>query len=236
MPKFEDLTIKEAAHEAAGADAGSMPEQFGGGGKPNLPEGRYTLQLPPNIAGLVEVQPHNDYGDRIRYNFGEDGLPAYNAAGVHVGQWYGRISAIPRNRAKTGDPKRLVSDLTYVAGAFGHQAKAVTLKPSGVVEFIAADTQKALHEIIVSHAEQYFSANNEWSGFCNPKNTRYISDGAGGSAEDPDGTKGCGTNVYSRDIPRVNGEAQQKFPCPKCGAVLLAYQNLGNFQPGPKSA
>ena len=233
MPKFEDLTIKEGAHEAAAADVGAMPEQFGGS-KPNLPQKRFTFLLPQDIGALVTVQENKDLGDRIKYDFSGDGLAAYDAAGTHVGQWFGRISAVPRNRARKGEPERLVSDITYLAVALGHPSKAVTLKPSGKVEFVSADSQKALHEVIVSHAGQYFTAANEWSSYCNDQKTRYISDGAGGSVEDPSGTKGCGKRVYSRDIPKgPAGEDLDRFPC-ACGAQLLAFQQLSNFQPGPK--
>lgn len=232
MAKFEDLAFKEAAHEAA-TGVGEMPEERGGS-KPNLAQARYIFVLPANVAELVTVRENVDLGDRVVYDFSSEGLAAYNGARDYVGQWFGRISGVPRNKAKTGEPKRLVSEVTYLLGAFGAVAKPITLKPLGVTEWVMADSQKALHELVVAHAGQQFSANNEWSAYCNPKKTRYINDGAGGSAEDPSGQKGCGNSVYSRDIPRdAAGVAQDRFYC-KCGAALLAFQNLANFGPAPK--
>lgn len=232
MPKFEELEIKEGSHEAA-SGVGDMPEERGAT-KPNLPQKRYTFQLPANIGSLADKSSTKDYGDRLKYDFTSEGIPAY-LNGEYAGQWYGRISAVPRNKAKKGEPDRLVSDLTYLAVALGHASHPVTLQPSGKVEFISAASQAELHKIIVSHAGQYFQADNEWSAYCNDQKTRYISDGAGGNVEDPSGQKGCGTRVYSRDIPKdAAGVASDRFPCPKCGAGLLAFQNLSRYQSAPQ--
>lgn len=232
MPRFEELQIKEAAFEAAAADVGAMPEERGAS-KPNLPQRRYTFQLPVDLGNRFDIVSTDKLGDRIKLDFGSDGLAAFlpgsNGSFEYAGQWFGRISAVPRNKAKTGEAKRLVSDLTYLAVALGHPSKAVTIKSTGETEFVSADTQGALAALLAKHAGEYFQADNEWSAFCNVDKVRYISDGTGGNVEDPTGTKGCGKRYYSRDIPKdAAGQAQDRFPC-TCGAALLAFQNLGRF-------
>ena len=228
MPKLEDVQIVEAAHEAAGAEVGVMPEERGGS-KPNLAPGRYTFVMPKNVAVLWEVIKNADLGDRLSLDFGQEGIPAYRN-GEYVAQWFGRLNALPRNRAKKGEPERQVSDLTFLAVAFGHEAKPYKVGPKGVVEFATAPTQKELAKQIEGLAEQQFLADNEWSSYCNSNKARYISDATGGSVVDPEGTKGCGTRIYQRDLPKGgDGQPLERFPCPKCQAALLAFQNLGRY-------
>lgn len=240
MPKLEDVKIEEAQFEAAAADAGEMPEEFGGA-KPNLAQGRYIFALPQDLGALWETQ-ESVFGTRLVLQ-PSDGLAAFskherdaNGNPAYVGQWYGRISAVPRNRAKKGEPKRLVADMTYLAVALGFPSKAVTVvtkasadRPSEkLTEYVSAGSQKELGQKLESKAGSYFEATNEWSAYCNDSKVRYIGDGTGGNILDPSNTKGCGARVYARDIPSVGGVPQEKFPC-KCGAALIAYQNLGNF-------
>lgn len=213
---FRKLALKD---EKLDVDYENIPEQRGGG-RPNIDPGRYVFELPKNLAEAWVVR-ETGRGQRVAIESSRD-CPIVLSRALKssdealVGQvWYGSISNAERNRARKGEPERFVSDMTYLLKeGFGDPA-----------------TPKSNKEMIVAlnkHAGEAFSADNEWSCFCNKDKVRFISSD-GQAVEDPDGTKGCGKNYYQRDIPRdAEGYYQERFDC-QCGASLRAFQNLVRF-------
>jgi hypothetical protein len=201
-------------------DYENIPEQRGGGA-PLIPPGRYGFEIPKNVADAWATQDAT-VGQRVRVKFDRD-HPLVLVKAVKksdeplIGEvWEGGISNAERNRARKGDPERLVSDMTYLL----RDGLGSTGRPSKNREFI---------EEFNKFAGAQFTADNEWSASCNEKNTRYILvDGQ--AIEDPDGRKGCGTRVYQSDLQRdAEGYYLERQNCPKCGASIRCFQNLTRF-------
>ena len=214
---FRKLALKD---EKVEVDYENIPEQRTGGA-PNLPPGRYIFELPKNLDEAWIVR-ETGKGQRVALESDRD-HPIVIAQVLKsqdeplIGEvWRGSISNAERNRARKGEPERLVSDMTYLLrDGLGDQEA----KPKSNKEFIAA---------LNKHAGARFAADVEWSTYCNKEKTRYI-EVEEQAVEDPDGTRGCGTNYYQSSIPRdEQGYYKERFSC-KCGASLRAFTGLTRF-------
>ena len=217
MTNFSDLDLKDDKVE--GVDYDNVGEERGAF-TPNLPEGDYEFQLPQKLSSLWEIS-NSAKGQRVRLQFSNDEpLRVSNSKTPELvgSAWTGSISNVERNRARKGEPDRLVSDL----GLFMRNALKDQTKVAG---------QKDLMAVINKHAGAKFVANNEWSAYCNRNKIRYVTDESGHSVEDPSGTMGCGANYYSSGLPRnADGSKADRLTC-NCGAALMARGNLVRFRP-----
>ncbi len=220
MTNFSDLALTDDKIE--GVDYDNVGEERGAF-TPNLPEGDYEFQLPKNLAGLWEISA-SQKGQRVRLQFSNDEPLRVSNSRVPelIGSaWTGSISNVERNRARKGEPDRLVSDL----GLFVRNALKDSTKISG---------QKELMALVNKHGGEKFVANNEWSAYCNQKKVRYVTDETGHSVEDPEGKQGCGANYYSSGLPRnADGSKADRLTC-ACGAALMARGNLARFRPAQR--
>lgn len=224
MPNLNDL-IKDDNQEV---DWDNLGEQRGNFQPPPIPGDGYVWALPKDLGDCIDVI-HKDASadgtkpamDRISLNFRETGLPCVASRTGFEGQAYtGSITNFERNRARKNEPKRMVSDLQYLY----RDGLGGTEKPKN---------QAAFGEALKKHGGQQFGSSVEWNWYCNKNKVRYISDGNGGSAEDPSGQTGCGTSVYQSNAEKdENGVPfrTQVCPNPECQAMLLANANLVRFK------
>jgi hypothetical protein len=223
LVNFSELQIKDDKIDGVDYDnIGEERKAFA----PTLPEADYEFELPSNLANLwdkIELKTGPRAGqERVTLRFSaEDPLRVVTSkdASLIGAVWIGSISNVERNRARRGEPERLVSDL----GFFVKNALKDTSKIA---------SQKDLMVAVNKHAGKRFVAFNEWSANCDPGRTRYVTTSEGASVEDPEGKTGCGARYYSSNIPRNEGDGSKadRFSC-QCGAALMARGNLVRFRP-----
>ena len=218
----------------------NIPEQRGAN-VPLIQPGDFLLELPKNIE-LAWAEPFNtNVGDeqveRVAVQFDPEHPLVIVAAPVLVreadpsiiGQMVRvRVANNERNRARRGDPPALVSDMHYLL----FEGLDFSGKPEENLDWILAMNQQA---------GKRFVAALTWSSYCSEKKTRYIDDGQGGSTEDPDKTKGCGSRYYQSQLARdESGFYLERFVCSgqiqieggttECGAALRCFPNLERFR------
>ncbi len=238
---YRQLKLDKSKGKTA-VDYEHVPEQRGEF-KALLQPGDFLFRLPKNLD-LAWAEPFEaNVGDkgkfeRIAVQFDPEhpltvvgAPPALRAAnpGVIGETVRVRVANAERNRARKGDPAAYVSDMYYLLfEGLGLDGK----KPDENMEWIMA---------LNAFAGKEFVAALTWSSFCSERNTRYIDDGQGGTTEDPDGTKGCGTRYYQSQLPRgEDGLFAERFTCGgkkqvdggtvDCGASLRCFPNLERFR------
>lgn len=254
-----DMThFVDAPEEGFTGAAEELPTQGGSRTPPILP-GISTFRLPANIDqcwkpfdfekkvnGTVQTHPA---GTTIN-NVDVSGQPIIehhlmlqfdsdNPLIVEGGPYdglpvnYVSISTMPRKRGKGADAPQ-VPDMTYFVRK-SLKDNAPVAKRS---DWIA---------IVNKHAGGIVRLEHGLSAFCDPERTRYISDGAGGVVEDPDGNKGCGKGPGGKDrarfytnafyVDEVDGDGNKtgrkvytdQVGCPNCGAALRGFFRVEKF-------
>ena len=217
MTNFSDLDLKDDKIE--GVDFDNVGEERAAYA-PLLPEADFEFQLPGDLKGLWEIS-QTAKGQRVRLQFnGSDPLIVSQAKDPSLvgSSFTGSISNVERNRARRGEPERVVSDL----GLLVRNALLSKAKITG---------QKDLMTEVNKYGGKRFVAYHEWSAYCGTGRVRWVTDAEGNSVEDPEGTMGCGARYYSSAIPKLDsGGKAQRFGC-TCGASIMARGNLIRFRP-----
>lgn len=250
--------VDEAETSFTGA-AEELPSQ-GGSRTPTILPGTSTFRLPANIdqcwkpfdvqkktadkqivthpagtiiAGVdVSGQPVVEHHLMLQFDSDNplvveggpyDGLPVN----------YVSISTLPRKRGK-GDDAPLVADMLYFVRK--------SLKDNTVIA-----KRSDWMAIVNKYAGAIVRLEHGLSAFCDPERIRYVSDGAGGVIEDPEGTKGCGKGPGGKDnarfyttafhVDEVDGEGNktgrkvysESISCPNCGAALRGFFRVEKF-------
>jgi len=191
-----------------------------GGGRALLQPGRYIFTLPtvPTIWG--DPIDHKDGGQRIQAAFDAD-TPltiVQSPGGQHNDEPYeGRVSNYERNRGRQGE-QVLVSDMDYLLRLLGEQrAKGERW------------TNQEYARRLLQHLGKTFPCNLTISWSCNPKRNIYVDDGQGG-IEEVEGTLGCGTRYYTRDVQKVEGAFPERIVCGgnngSCGASVRGFNDF----------
>lgn len=222
-------------------DYEKVPEQRGEY-KPLIQPGDYLFRLPKNLD-LAWAEPFEaNVGDkgkfeRIAVQFDAEhpltvvgAPPAVKAANpAIIGETVKtRVSNAERNRARKGDPAAYVSDLYYLLV----EGLGFVGKPSENMDWILS---------LNAYAGKEFVAALAWSSFCNKDKPRYIDDGSGGTTEDPEKQKGCGSRYYQSALPKdESGLYLERFTCGgkvqidggavDCGASLRCFPGLERFR------
>ncbi len=206
-------------------DLGALPEQMGGWSPPPQP-GTFRFALP--AAKLLTEENFEEYeteaGKFLRMIFNNDApltiTQAPKGREDHVGEpFLNRLSTQPRKRGK-GDDAPLASDAAYLIRALGE-----TDRPS---------SPKAWAACILKHAGEEFTADIEWSWYCNPKRNIYTADGEGGRMEVED-KQGCKARYYQDNQVKKGEEGYPlEIDCGgndgECGALVRAFANLTRFK------
>ncbi len=231
MPNINTLGLK---NEKVGEniDYANIPEQMGGQ-FPDPPQpGAYRFKIPTKVDDIWEPfdkTTGKNPGQRIAAVFDESHplTIVQSPKGEKNGEPFQcRINNAERKRGKKDDPTAPeVSDMDYLLrDAFG-----VTAKPP---------TNVAYAQEFMKHGGQEFSADIEWSWFCNDNKDIRVDNGQGGT-QTVEGTKGCGTRYYQKDIEKVPANPEDPnsakvFPlritCGQCNAQLRAFPNLTRFR------
>lgn len=215
-------------------DPEQIPEQASGFSKLPPPR-RYTFRTPDNLPSAWE---RFDYGDppkegiTLRFDADHPLTISADPAGEHVGDSVRTsISDLvylvneKGRRVKKGESGIAVSDLLYYAKALG-VALDKNAKNSTKVQALNATAGKE------------FSADWEWSAFCNPKRDIYGEDG-----KVIEGVKGCGKRHYSDSFKGKDGyndrlicdgqveSSTQPGTKESCNASIRAFGNLTRFGP-----
>jgi hypothetical protein len=149
-----------------------------------------------------------------------------------------RISNVERNRArKTENPILVPAMLDLIRALYAEEVAA-----NSIVLPRRGDNARAM-ELLRAKAGAIFTADWEWSGYCNPKRVaQVLVEGEIRDWVDP-GTgaqiMGCGKRIYQKDWPRgADGFYQPRANCqnpdPKLNhqwAVLRAFGELRRFKP-----
>ncbi len=266
MAELQEPEAPFAAAGAGGADDAwdDIPEEFGS--RVTHPPGTYVLRLPQTLNGLWEMveakdaqkQPlsqfEGDKGIRVRAVFSDvDALvivrgPTPDLEGLPFDT---RID----NRARTrnyndvakGAPAILASDMDYLLRALGATMRPGIGQNKQFMALLAGDPKLNLK----GFAGACFTADFEWSGYCNPtKGARiwypadathpepHIEDWIDAQTQQP--RMGCGARTYQNDWPKKDGKFLSTGLCKgskkQAGcqyAVIYPYGNLRNFKPAP---
>ncbi len=242
---INNLNIRDEISDDVPSD---LPAQAGGLGMPVLLPGTHIFRIPSTVAQLIEsydevvkdangnavADPANPQQallvQRLRVRFDkddpllvvgtpEDGHPVATT-----------ISNQPRNRARRGEARILVSDMAYLLRE--------SLKYTGPLtknsEWAAA---------LQWAAGRVFRCEHGLSGYCNPEKVRYIHDATDptmrGSIQDPTGQKGCGggpdkKRLYTSNfkLPAQNGQPggfSDISYCPYCQAKLRGFFQIERY-------
>jgi len=244
MAHLDDLVTAFSPEDAPDVDMANMPDEISAP-KPAPYPGRYTLQLPPefNFEPFEASKPPEVEGGekrkvkRLRVVF-DDSHPITIVASAPLNtDWIGHNVTgvrISNNEYPSGDEKLMVSELGFLLKkGFGEILPA----RAGSVEYARA---------LVTHANQKFGADIEWSAFCDPDRKRYIYDEKSGRNVE-DQTAGCGQrwaqNTFTKrdgtttkqirmEVVEIGGQSVQRFAehfrC-DCLASLRCFPRLRNF-------
>ena len=235
MAKLNDLGLTNEA--LGGVDFDKMPEQRGTYGPPLYP-GTYRFKL-PTLRPDLDVWDHRDTDKGVRLLVNFEGASALTIVqspqGKHDGESFEwSVSNQEFNRARQGEPEQLASDLDFLL----RDAFKIQKRPVSNLGFAQA---------LIALSGKEFTADNEWTWYCNKNRNIYVLDGAGASRE-VDGQKGCGAKYYQggrTGVEKVlsdpnDPKSPQVWPeriiCGgkdgiPCGAAVRAYPNLRNFRP-----
>lgn len=248
-----------------GADAWEdVPEEFGT--RVTHPPGTYVLRLANNLNGCWETieakdkekqplkQYEGDKGFRIRANFTDiDSLvivrgPTPELEGLPFETRIDNRARVRNfNDVAKGQAPILVSDLDYLLRALGATQRPGIGQNRQFMALLAGDPRLNLP----GFAGALFTADFEWSGYCNPEKVAKVWYPADATHTEPhieewidNQTKqprmGCGARTYQPDWPKVAGKFSPTGICKGsknktgCGyAVIYPYGNLRNFKPAP---
>lgn len=148
---------------------------------------------------------------------------------------YVSISTLPRKRGK-GDDAPNVPDMTYfVRKSLNDQTPVLT--------------RRDWMTIVNKYPGAVVRFEHGLSAFCDPERVRYISDGAGGVLEDPNGEHGCGKGAAGKEggrfytsafrVKELDTEGNEtgrmvyvdSIQCPNCGAMLRGFFRVEKFMP-----
>ncbi len=221
----------------------SLPEQMGGIGLPPLFPGTHIFRIPQSVAQLIETYDEivkdaqgNAMADpanpqqallvqRIRVRFDKDDPLLVVGSSEDGHPVATSISNQPRNRARKGEPRILVSDMAYLL----RESMKYTGPLTKNSEWIAA---------LQWAAGRVFRAEHGLSAYCNDQKVRYIHDASDptlrGSMLDPTGQKGCGERLYTSSfrLPAQNGQPggySDLAYCKKCQAKLRGFFQIERF-------
>jgi hypothetical protein len=243
MAKLNDLGLTNEA--LGGLDFGSMPEQRGSYGPPLYP-GTYRFKL-PLLKPDLDIWDHRDTdkGPRLVVKF--EGASALTIVGSPSNLRNGEsfewnVSNQEFNRARQGEPDQLASDLDFLL----RDGFKIPKRPA---------TNLAFAQALIALSGKEFTADNEWTWYCNSKRDIYQQNSEGGS-QVVEGVKGCGSKYYQARPGGSSTSGVQKSPqdpskpvavdnplvwperivCSgkdgiPCGAVVRAFPNLRNFRP-----
>src|ERR1044071_10083409 len=237
---INNLTLRDDVTEDVPSE---LPEQMGGVGLPVLFPGTHIFRIPQTVAQLIETydevvkdQNGNAVADpsdpnkallvqRIRVRFDKDDPLLVVGGDEHDHPVATSISNQPRNRARKGAPRVLVSDMAYLLRE--------SLKYTGPLtknsEWVAA---------LQWAAGKVFRAEHGLSAYCNTEKVRYVHDPSDptmrGSMQDPTGQKGCGERLYTSSfrLPAQNGQPPSYSDiayCKKCQAKLRGFFQIERF-------
>jgi hypothetical protein len=221
----------------------TLPEQLGGQGLPTLLPGTHIFRIPTNVQELFETydevlkdeagNPLADPADptkakiiqRLRVRFDRDNPLVVVGGEDNDTPVTTSISNQPRNRARKGEPRIMVSDLAYLLRE-SLQYKGPLTKNS---EWVHALTQ---------YGGKIFRVEHGLSAYCSPDRIRYVHDPSDptlvGSIQDPTGQHGCGQRLYTSafKIPAQNGQRggfSDIAYCPKCSAKLRGFFQIEKY-------
>jgi hypothetical protein len=242
---INNLNIRDEVSEDVPSE---LPEQMGGIGMPVLLPGTHIFRIPQTVAQLIEsydeiVKDANgnavaDPADpskallvqRLRVRFDKDD-PLVVVGTPEDGQPVATsISNQPRNRARKGEARILVSDMAYLL----RESMKYTGPLTKNSEWAAA---------LQWSAGRVFRCEHGLSGYCNPEKVRYINDPSDptfrGSIQDPSGQKGCGggpdkKRLYTSHfkLPAQNGQPggfSDIAYCQFCQAKLRGFFQVERF-------
>lgn len=229
-----------------------LPTQ-GSGFTPTILPGIHTFQLPLNLDQLwatFDVEKKDASGNVI---LGADQRPITEQhlmlkmtkdnpiICMDGGEFEGlpasvTISTLGRKRGKKDDADApVVADMTYFVRKTLKNAEPVIKRGDWI-------------PIVNKYAGHMIRLETGLSAFCDPERTRYVSDGAGGVVEDPNGVKGCGvgpkakvgarfyTSEFKQD--EVNPETGERtgrkiwvdqIVCTNCGAALRGFFRIEKY-------
>ncbi len=219
-----------------------LPEQLGGQGLPVLLPGTSIFRIPSTVTQCVEAydeilkdgdgNPIPDPADpskarvvqRLRIRFDKDN-PLLVVGGEHDGHPVGTsVSNQPRNRARKGEARVLVSDATYLFRESLGYTGPLTRNSEWAVAIEWA-------------AGKIFRAEHGLSAFCSPDRIRFVNDPDDptyvASVQDPVGTKGCGKHYYTSNfkLPAQNGQpgGYSEIKYCTCDAKLRGFFQFERF-------
>jgi hypothetical protein len=235
MPKFAELGLTN--EKVGDVDFASMPEQRGGFGP--LPQpGTYRFKVPTfDASSPVFDTITTQKGARLNLKFeGAFALTIIQSSGnAHNGEAFEwRLSNQEFNRSRKGEPDIFVSDMDYILRDVLKQEK----RPATNVAYGQA--------MIKAFSGAEFTADEEFTWFCNPKNDIRVDDGQGGTTV-VEGTKGCESRYYQggkNGVQKVHADENdpasplvypERITCNgkdgvPCGAVIRAFPRLRNFR------
>jgi hypothetical protein len=208
---------------ADAVDFNDLPEQMGGYAPPPQPgPKRFKLSKlgPDNFDKVTST----DYGERVKVKFDGNAplVILQSTLEGEVGDPFTTVlTNVPRKRGK-GEDAPVASDMDYLLKALKVAERPKTMH--GYADALMIQSNQAAE----------FTADIEWSARCAPERDAQWPDGNGGFYGAADASnqpqKGCGTRVYQRDLPKVDGKYQDRVLCPKCGASVRAFANLTRFR------
>lgn len=235
MAKLQELGLTNEA--LGGLDFDKMPEQRGSYGPPLYP-GTYRFKL-PTLKPDMDIWDHRDTekGPRLVVKF--EGAAALlivqSPGGKHDGESFEwNVSNQEFNRAKQGEPEQFASDLDFLL----RDGFNIKKRPPSNLGFAQA---------LIALSGKEFTADDEWTWYCNKNRDIYILDSTGNSRV-VEGQKGCGAKYYQggrTGVQKVlsdpaDPKSAQVWPeriiCGgkdgiPCGAAVRAFPNLRNFRP-----
>lgn len=230
MPKLNDLGLSQ---EQVGQqlDYASMPDQMGGFTEPPQP-GAFRFRFPPRLDDIWEKFEHtngNPPGVRLRAKFGSASplTIIQSPQGKYNGDPFETsVTNAERRRGKREDTTApWICDMDYI----NRDVWGLRGKPTGGNVGYAQEFMK--------HANSEFSADIEWSWYCNDRKNVWVDNGQGGTTE-VEGKLGCGTNYYQKDVQKVLSDPMDlnsppvfplRIQC-QCGAMVRAFANLVRFR------
>lgn len=269
MAELQEPDVPFAPAAADGDAWDDVPEEFGS--RITHPPGTYVLRLGPNLNGVWEMieakdaekQPlkqfEGDKGIRVRATFTDiDSLvivrgPTPDLEGLPFETRIDNRARIRNyNDVAKGAAPILVSDLEYLLRALGATQRPGVGQNRQFMALLAGDPRLNLP----GFANACFTADFEWSGYCNPTKTArvlYPADIANGGthaephvedwidAQTKQPRMGCGARTYQADWPKLPGGKFSPTGVCKgskkkagCGyAIIYPYGNLRNFKPAP---
>ena len=217
-----EQTIDPAKYASVPVDEAEVPTEVpaqGSGYVPMLPFGIYTGVLPTEIPMAVR----------------EDVVDQGDGTQKMVPRW---VVHFDRDHPITieGGPADGHPLTEYVTNV-PRQRRDGSLRPSALYFMVReglndATPIKAFGDwatILKRHGGKRIRIEVGGSVTCNEEKVRFLTfeqDGAQVTAEDPEGTLGCGARYYTPDIPKgPDGKAVERFSC-ACGASLRVFNRI----------